>query len=185
MSTKPEKPRFAWAFTGSGHYLTECLTLANQLQNVDFFFSKAAYEVFRIYELEHHIHAWQEQQGVRIFRDTAASAPPVGLFYRGDYHTLIIAPATSNTVAKCVVGISDTLVTNIFAQAGKCLIPSIVFACDTEPVMETPAPDRIVKVYPRKIDLENTERLCEFERTTVVKSLADLERVIKVREGEL
>ena len=31
-------------------------------------------------------------------------------FYYGVYHTLVVAPATSNTVAKCVYGISDTLV---------------------------------------------------------------------------
>ena len=37
------------------------------------------------------------------------------------------------------------------------------------------APHGLVKVYPRRIDLENTERLKSFERTKVVESLADLE----------
>src|SRR5215472_18393016 len=95
----------------------------------------------------------------RLFRDTAASAAPVGLFYYGTYHTLILAPATSNTVAKCVVGISDALVTNVFTQARKCRLPAIVFACDTAPELETEAPKGMVKVYPREADLKNTERL--------------------------
>src|SRR6516165_9346869 len=55
---------------------------------------------------------------LRVFRDTTASAAPVGLFYEGVFHTLVVAPATSNTVAKFVYGISDNLATNVFAQAG-------------------------------------------------------------------
>ena len=90
------------------------------------------------------------------------------MFYHGVYHTLVMAPATSNTVAKCVLGISDTLATNVFAQAGKCRVPAIVFACDSAPEMDTPAPEGMVKVYPRRIDLENTRRLAAFERTRVV-----------------
>jgi flavoprotein len=121
----------------------------------------------------------------RVFRDTTASAAPVGLFYYGVYHTLILAPATSNTVAKCVFGISDTLVTNVFAQAGKCRVPAIVFACDTAPELETEAPKGIVKVYPREIDLKNTERLKSFESTEVVESLEQLETALDRRRREL
>jgi dihydromethanopterin reductase (acceptor) len=99
----------------------------------------------------------------------------------GVYHTLVLAPATSNTVAKCVCGISDTLATNIFAQAGKCRIPSIVFACDTAPELETLAPGGIVKVFPRRIDLENVERLKGFEQVSIVQSMAALEASIAER----
>ncbi len=104
------------------------------------------------------------------------------MFYYGVYHTLIMAPATSNTVAKCVFGISDTLVTNVFAQAGKCRVPAIVFACDTAPELETEAPKGMVRVYPRDIDLQNTERLKSFESTIVVESLEQLEAALKRRK---
>ena len=110
---------------------------------------------------------------------------PVGLFYEGVYHTLVLAPATSNTVAKCVFGISDTLATNVFAQAGKCRVPAIVFACDTAPELETEAPKGMVKVYPREIDLKNTERLKSFESTVVVESLEDLKTALGRRRREL
>ena len=59
----------------------------------------------------------------------------------------------------------------MFAQAGKCRVPAIVFACDTAPELETEAPKGMVKVYPRRIDLENTERLKSFEATEVVETL--------------
>ena len=91
------------------------------------------------------------------------------------------SPATSNTVAKCVFGISDTLVTNVFAQAGKCRVPAIVFACDTAPELETKAPGGVVKVWPRRIDLENVEKLKTFEGTTVVESMAALVDAVNAR----
>lgn len=149
------RPRLAWGITGSGHYLRECLALIEEQGDVDVFLSKAGAEVLNMYG--HPLRALRER--MRIFPDTTASAAPVGLFYHGHYHTVVVAPATSNTVAKMVCGISDTLVTNIFAQAGKCRIPTLVFACDSEPVLETEAPGERVMVYPRAIDLECTERL--------------------------
>lgn len=117
----------------------------------------------------------------RVFRDTTASAAPVGLFYQGQYHTVVIAPATSNTVAKCALGISDSLVTNIFAQAGKLRIPIIVFACDSEPVVITESPSEWVTLYPRAIDLAHTAKLATFEGVTVVDSVEALHEALERR----
>ncbi|HLJ63328.1 MAG TPA: flavoprotein [Stellaceae bacterium] len=175
--TPPSSPRLAWALTGSGHFFTECLDLITGLSDIDLFVSRAAAEVIRMYKGKME----QLPEGTRIYRDTTASAAPVGLFYEGVYHTLIVAPATSNTVAKFVTGISDTLATNVFAQAGKCRVPSIVFACDTAPELLTMAPGGEVKVFPRRIDLENVERLRQFEATHVVDSLAQLEEALRRR----
>ncbi len=172
---RPDKPRIAWAITGSGHYLKECLELVQQRDDVDLFLSRAGAEVLSIYDID----LKSLRQRITCFRDTTASASPVGLFYHGHYERLVIAPATSNTVAKMVWGVADTLVTNIYAQAGKCRIPSIVFACDTAPVMETEAPDGKVMVYPRRIDLENVERLREFELTRVATSFTELANALE------
>lgn len=173
-------PRWGWALTGSGHFFTESLAMIAELGEVDLFVSKAAAEVVRMYKSELKL-----AKSARMFRDTTASAAPVGHFYHGVYHTLVVAPATSNTVAKCVYGISDNLATNVFAQAGKCRVPAIVFACDTAPELETMAPSGMVKVYPRRIDLENTERLKSFEATQVVESLAGLTDAVARRKAEL
>ncbi len=169
-------PRFGWALTGSGHFFKESLAIMHGLPDLDVFVSKAAAEVMRMYRQDFVLPA-----GTRIYKDTTASAAPVGNFYYGVYHTLILAPATSNTVAKCVYGISDNLATNVFAQAGKCRVATIVFACDNAPELDTEAPKGMVKVYPRRIDLENTERLKSFEATTVVESMAELEQAIGAR----
>ena len=37
----------------------------------------------------------------------------------------------------------------------------------------------MVKVYPRKIDLENTKKLKSFELTTVVSNVNDLKKALK------
>ncbi|MFQ5617714.1 MAG: flavoprotein [Rhodospirillales bacterium] len=171
------KQRLGWALTGSGHFFEECLEIMTRLDDLDLFVSKAAAEVVRMYG--------QDTQGLpkgaRTYRDTTASAAPVGKFYYDEYHTLVLAPATSNTIAKCVYGISDNLATNVFAQAGKCRVPIIVFACDTAPELDTKAPKGMVKVYPRRIDLENVERLKSFEATQVVESVDELEAAIQAR----
>jgi len=177
---KVKTPRWGWALTGSGHFFKECLELIRGLEDIDLFVSKAASEVLRMYKQDFAL-----PKSARVFRDTTASAAPVGLFYYGTYHTLVLAPATSNTVAKCVFGISDNLATNVFAQAGKCRVPAIVFACDTAPEMETEAPKGMVKVYPRRIDLENTERLKAFEATEVVETLDALESALARRKQGL
>jgi len=175
------RPRLAWGLTGSGHYLRECLELARELPDVDLFLTSAAEEVLHMYG--HDLAGLRD--GFRVFRDNTASAAPVGLFYYGHYHTVVIAPATSNTVAKCIWGISDTLVSNIFAQAGKCRVPSIVFACDTAPQMETEAPRDWVTVYPRPVDLDNTQRLKAFPQVSVVETLDALRTAVAARLAEV
>jgi dihydromethanopterin reductase (acceptor) len=177
---KVKTPRWGWALTGSGHFFKECLAMIRELDEVDLFVTRAADEVIRMYKQKMAL-----PKSTRVFRDTTASAAPVGNFYYGIYHTLVVAPATSNTVAKCVFGISDSLATNVFAQAGKCRVPAIVFACDTAPELETEAPKGMVKVFPRRIDLENTTRLKAFEATAVVESLPELEAAVSRRRSEL
>ncbi len=173
--------RFAWCLTGSGHFLEESLALAARLPDVDLFLSAAAEEVLPIYK----IGIDTLRPDFRIFRDKTASAVPVGTLYEHAYHTVVVAPATSNTVAKCAFGISDTLPTNMFAQAGKLGIPGIVFACDTEPVVVTRSPHDWVTLRPRRIEFDNVERLRAIDFCRVAASLAELEAALDARLAEL
>jgi len=110
-----------------------------------------------------------------VIRDTMPSAPVVGRFARGVYSVLIIAPATSNSVAKFVYGISDSLITNIFARTGKSQVPIVVLPTDLAPEMDSRGPKgNVVKVYPRPVDLENVAKLRQFSGVTVVKDVEEL-----------
>lgn len=170
--------RLAWAITGSGHYLRESLAILQTLSAVDIYLSKAAAEIIKQYGFQEAL----EATGHKVYQDKTASSVPVERFYEGDYHTLVIAPATSNSIAKMAYGFSDSLVTNLFAQAGKTQVESIVFACDTAPELESEAPrDNMVKVYPRQIDLDNVEKLKQFSCTQVVADMASLQQAIMQR----
>ncbi len=171
------KSRLAWAITGSGHYIEECLDYVLTLEDVDLYISQAGEEVLKMYRID----IKKLRENMPVYRDKAASAPPVGLFYKGYYHTFVMAPTTSNTVAKCVLGIADSLATNLYSQAGKCRIPSIVYPCDIAPEMETTAPGGKVMVYPRKVDLEATDKLRGFEYTQVVESVEELVEAVNNR----
>jgi dihydromethanopterin reductase (acceptor) len=173
--------RFAWCVTGSGHLIEESIDLALQLPQVDMFLSAAGEEVLPLY-------GWpvaKLRERFRVMRDNSASSVPVGMLYEGLYHTVVIAPATSNTVAKCAFGISDTLPTNLYAQAGKQCVPGIVFACDTEPTVITQSPHDWVELRPRAIELENVERLARIEHTTVARSLDELRAALTQRLSTL
>jgi dihydromethanopterin reductase (acceptor) len=177
---KPDA-RFAWCVTGSGHMLEESIDMARQLPGVDLFLSAAGEEVLPLY-------GWtvpKLREHFRVMRDNSASSVPVGMLYTGEYHTVVIAPATSNTVAKCAYGISDTLPTNLYAQAGKQCIPGIVFACDTAPSVITQSPHEWVEVRPRTIELDNVERLTRIEHTTVAHSLEELRAALDQRLADL
>ncbi len=176
-----KRSRFAWCLTGSGHFLEESIALAQRLPALDLFLSDAAEEVLPIYGIKLDELRPRFAPGFRLVRDKTASAVPVGMLYDDVYHTVVVAPATSNTVAKCVVGISDSLPTNMFAQAGKLGIPGIVFACDTEPVVVTKSPHDWVTLRPRRLELDNVERLRAIDWCQVVCSPAELEAALASR----
>ena len=186
MKNSIKNQKLAWAITGSGHYLRESLAVLQSFENVDIFLSKAAAEIIKQYGFQAQLDATNH----KVYQDKTASSVPVELFYEGKYHTLVIAPATSNTVAKMAYGFSDSLVTNLYAQAGKTRVPSIIFACDTVPetgqnAIESEAPrDNIVQVFPRQIDLDNVQKLASFEHTQIVESIELLQQALFMRLAE-
>ena len=158
--SKVVTPRWGWALTGSGHFFNECLELA---RNWNMSISSSARPRPRCCAC--------------TSKNSTCRRPPASLRIppraRRRSAISIMAsiirswsgPRPRTAVAKFVYGISDNLASNVFAQAGKCRVPTIVFACDTAPELLTRSPDGMVKVYPRRIDLENVEKLKTFEAT--------------------
>src|SRR5271157_5863363 len=157
--------RIAWVITGAGHNLEECIEEILDHNRVDVFLSRAAEEILGMYNLDTRISVPK----IRIYQEKKPSSPVVVRLFGGTYSVLVVAPATSNSVAKFVYGISDTLATNLFAQAGKSRIPVVVYPTDLAPVLTSVGPrGQSFKVYPRPIDLENTAKLKSFAGVTVV-----------------
>lgn len=135
----------AWCFTGAGHLLEESVERVEELveeHDVTVFLSGAAAEVLRMYGLESRLEAAVDGSYLNeLLRegDAGEAYSKSGRFGLGKYDALVVSPCTSNTLAKMAHGISDSLVTNCFAQAGKSRVPSFVVPVDLEDsVSETP-----------------------------------------------
>ena len=168
--------RIAWGITGAGHFLEPCVKLILSHGKADVFFSAAGLEVAKLYGLYNPL----RERGHTLFSDADAASFPLTRLYGGRYDLVVIAPATSNSVAKMVLGISDSLVTNLFANAGKCRVPAVVLPCDSKSgeLTSTTHKGKEISVYVRPLDQQNTEALARHEGVVVVDTPARLEEVI-------
>ncbi|GHV27951.1 hypothetical protein FACS1894167_03830 [Synergistales bacterium] len=162
--------RLAWAFTGAGHFLREAVGIVESLRGsaaVDVFLSRAASEVLSVYGLSERL----SRCAASVTAESGYSFPSISGLAAGRYGALVIAPATGNTVAKCARGIADSLVSCMFAQGGKSRVPICVLPTDVSPEMASSAPNgAVIKVYPRKIDIELSRRIGEMDGVTSVLS---------------
>ena len=170
-------PRVAWGITGAGHFLDQCVEMLLAHDQADVFLSGAGAQVLKMYGLYDRL----RECGHTLFLDEDAASFPAVRTYGGRYDLVVIAPATSNTVAKMVCGISDGLVTNLFASAGKNRLPVVVLPCDVAgEVASTTHRGKKVRVHVRPVDTQNTEALSRFEGVRVVHSPQQLREVILV-----
>lgn len=176
MDKNVVQPKMAWGITGSGHFLPACMNVLLGMQNVDVFVSKAAKEVLIYY-------GWYDRlkaSGHAMIPDTSASCLPVTGLYTGKYNRVVIAPVTSNSMAKMAHGIADNLITNLFAHAGKCRIPTILLPCDSDGQMESVTPQGgKVAVHVREIDRENNERLASWHNVMLAGNPEQLSGYLK------
>jgi len=88
------------------------------------------------------------------------------------YEFLLIAPASSNTVAKIACGIGDTMVTNAASMSLKAFVPVYAVPSDfEEKTVSTLLPTgKEMKLRIRKEDAENTRKLERMDGMTVLDS---------------
>ncbi|KUK04548.1 MAG: hypothetical protein PWR26_898 [Methanosarcinales archaeon] len=128
----------AWAITGAGHLLTDSIEAVSVLKarhpglKITTFLSAAAVEVCRLYGVLERIGNISKGGYLEeVFVDEHRSSyPKSGRFQIGRYRALVVSPATSNTVAKAVYGIADSLVSNCIAMATKSRVPTLIVPVD-------------------------------------------------------
>ena len=173
--------KIAWCITGAGHFLEESIEQIERLKanfnnlEIDVYLSKAGFEVLKIYKLFNRL----EELGFEIQKDLAASSPIMGRLYKGHYDLLVSSPTTSNTVAKFVHGISDSLISNFLAHAGKSKVPILLLPTDTEEELISAAPNKMVDVYPREIDIKNSNKLKSIDNLEVIAHPEEVEQWLK------
>ena len=94
---------------------------------------------------------------------------------------MLIAPATSNTVAKIAVGITDTLLCNSAIMALKAFVPVYIMPSDyKEGTVVTRLPNgKDLRLRVRKEDAENTRKLSLMENVFVLEKPEDIRKVFK------
>ena len=133
--------KILWCVTGAGQFLSESLEAVNksaQAGQVTLVFSRAGYEVCRMYGLLSEIET--KYSDIILEEKQGASSPLVGRLSRKEYDKVVVAPCTANTTAKIACGIADSLVSNIVAQAGKCKVPVYVLPTDAVKKQKTRLP---------------------------------------------
>ena len=130
-----------WCVTGSGTWLKNLWTALKRLRragvSLDVCMSRAGEEVARLYGALDEL----RRVATELFLERSASGGRLaGRVASGRYCAVVIAPATSNTVAKVVAGIADTLPTIAASQSLKSGTPLIVAPSDSDERTSSTAP---------------------------------------------
>ena len=189
MAKAEKKRKVAWGITGSGDRLAETLNVMNELKehykngvDVRVFLSKAGEQVVRWYKLYYQL----KQNFEKVWVEFNSNSP----FLAGDlevrkYEFLLIAPSTSNTVAKIAAGISDTMLCNSAIMALKASVPVYIMPSDyKEGTVVTRLPngaDFTLRV--RREDAENTRKLASMEYVFVLEKPQDVNQVFMKHFG--
>lgn len=180
-----KKRKVAWGITGSGDRIIETFEAMKKARvqyqskvDVLVYLSKAGDLVTKWYRLDQEL----KRCFTRVSVEANSNMPFLaGQLQIGKFEFLLIAPATSNTVAKISVGIADSLLTNSAAMALKGSIPVYVMPSDyKEGKMITKLPDgRDAEVIVRKKDVENVEALRRMASLFVLESPEEIHQVFR------
>ena len=196
MKKKEKKKRkVAWGITGSGDRLVETVEIMKDMKeryesevDVIVYLSKAGDQVVKYYRLADYL----KQNFDRIFVEINPNAPFLaGQLQTGKFEFLLIAPATSNTVAKISMGIADTLLSNAAIMGLKAFVATYIMPSDyKEGMIVTKLPDgRDLKLRIRKEDVEHVKKLVAMDNVFILEKPEEIYHVFKkhfelVHKGE-
>ena len=182
---KMKKKRAAWGITGSGDRLPEVIELMKQIKKqhqnkvrITVYLSKAGDLVVKYYHLFEKLQ--EEFDKIRV--EVNPNVPTLAVqLQSGKIEFLLIAPATSNTVAKIANGIADTLLTNAAIMALKAFVPVYILPCDyKEGITVTQLPDgNEMKIRVRKEDVEHAKKLAAMDGVFVLEKPEEIRQVFQ------
>jgi archaeoflavoprotein AfpA len=178
----------AWGITGSGDRIREVLDVMIEIQNryrgveIIVYVSIAGDQVLKWYRLSKVL----QTQFKKVLVEINANAP----FLAGDVQTkrfdfLLLAPVTSNTVAKISLGIGDTMLTNAAAMGLKALVPLYLLPSDfKEGTVYTTLPNgKALKLRIRSEDVAHVKTLAAIRGVHVITAPEQLRTVFEERFG--
>lgn len=185
MAKDGSKSKIAWGITGSGDRIVETVDVMIELQkqyddvvDVRVFVSKAGEQVIKYYKLFNILEKHFDKVWVEINSNSPFLA---GQLQVKRYEFMLLAPATSNTVAKISLGLADSLLSNAAIMSQKAFIPTYIMPCDYKPgIITTILPDGSeMKLRIRKEDAEHVRRLRQMDDLFVIETPQEIATVFE------
>jgi len=180
-----KKKKIAWGITGAGDKILETMKVMEKIRvefeeqvDIEVFISKSGDQVVKYYGISNDI----ESNFDRVWVEINANAPFLaGNIQLGKYEFMLIAPATSNTVAKIAMRMGDTLISNAAIMGQKADVPIYILPSDVEEgVTITQLPDgKDLKITIRKEDVEHVEKLAKMYETYIIKDPHEMVEVFR------
>lgn len=182
-----KKTKIAWGITGGGDKIAEI--------------AKTMIEIKKQFEQKAEIHVFVSKNGetmLRFYRqfdlikqefphfsvEMNPNAPFLAAWLQsGKYDFFLVAPTTSNTVAKIVNGIGDTMITNAVIMSLKAFGQVYILPTDyKEGVVETIIPNgKKIKIRVRKEEAEQTRKLEQMDGVHVLENPERIRAVFEER----
>ncbi|HTX60827.1 MAG TPA: archaeoflavoprotein AfpA [Methanobacterium sp.] len=184
------RKKIAWGITGAGDKVEKIVQVMMDLKrkyenlvDIEVFISKAGDQVIKYYEISHEIESVFNNIWVEINANSPFLAGNIQL---GKYEFMLIAPGTSNTVAKIALRMGDTLISNAAIMGQKADVPLYILPADYEEgVIITKLPDgKDLKLTIRPEDVEHVKKLAKMDNTYILKDANDLVSVFKQHFGQ-
>lgn len=140
--------------------------------------SKAGDQVLKYYNLSNTL----ETMFDKTWTEINANAPFLaGQIQMGTFEFLLLAPATSNTVAKISLRIADTLLTNAAIMGQKTATPIYVMPTDfREGITTTKLPNgRDLELKITREDAQHVKKLQDMENTFVFEHPKDIRDIFE------
>jgi archaeoflavoprotein AfpA len=173
---KVKKRKVAWGITGAGDKIAEILEIMKDVKKqsedvvqIDVYLSKAADTMLKFYRLEDNL----RQNFTKVQVELNSNSPFLAAWLQiRKYEFLLIAPASSNTVAKIVNGIGDTLITNSAIMSLKAFVPVYILPTDyKESIVYTKLPNgKEMKLRVRKEEAQQVRKLEATEDVHVLEN---------------
>jgi archaeoflavoprotein AfpA len=190
MTKEVTKKKVAWGITGAGDKIAEYIGTMEKIQKeyadtveIQVFLSKAADLVLKYYRLEEDL----KKNFSKVQVELNSNAPFLAAWMQmRKYEFLLIAPATSNTVAKIASGIGDTMLTNATIMSLKAFAPVYIAPTDyKEGTVYTKLPNgKEMKLRVRKEEVDQVKKIAGMDGLFVVEGPQKISDVFKTQFGK-
>jgi len=181
---KAKKIKVAWGITGAGDKIAEIIQTMKDVKaelegkvEFDVYVSKNADTMLKFYRLDEEL----KNSFPKVWVEANSNSPFLaGMVQSGKYQFMLIMPASSNTVAKIVNSISDTLITNSALMALKAFVQVWIMPVDyKEAIIYTKLPNgKNMKLRVRKEEAEQVRKLMATEDVRVFENPAEVKEAL-------